>query len=140
MAICDQYPGLKAEVVVDRQPLQEYADDEAEPGTISKYVEAASGKEFAMRFTFADPFPTQHGVEIRVSVDGEQSRVLSYGPEELYNAEGHHKRGVGFQKDGQWYRQNYRFTALNIGRIMFRLHCGHLLTRSKSKRLRKLLM
>jgi hypothetical protein len=118
MTVCDQYPGLTAEIVVDHRPLKEYEDDEAEPGAISRYVEAASGKEFSMRFTFTRPFPTEHGVEICVSVDGEQSRVLSYSPEELYRPEGHYKRGVGFQKDGQWYRQNYRFTALNIGKMM----------------------
>ena len=116
MAICDDHPGLKAQIVVDATPLQEY-DDEAGPNAISKYVEALSGKDFALKFTFTHPFPIQHGVEIRVSVDGEQSRVLSYEPEELYNPEGHFKRGVGFQKDGQWYRQNYRFTALNIGEM-----------------------
>jgi hypothetical protein len=116
MTLFDQYPGLKAEIIVDYRPLQEYNDDEADSGVISKYVEAASGKEFTMRFTFNRPFPTQHGVEIRVIVDGGQSRVLSYSPEELYKPGGHHKRGVGFQKDGQWYRQNYRFTALNIGK------------------------
>ncbi|KAF2833847.1 hypothetical protein CC86DRAFT_400440 [Ophiobolus disseminans] len=114
MTTCDQHPGMKAEIIVDYEPLQEYDDDEAEPGVVSKYVEAASGKEFAIKFTFTRPFPTQHGVEIKVSVDGEPDRVLAYSPEELCKAEGHYKRGVGFQKDGQFYRQNYRFTALNI--------------------------
>jgi hypothetical protein len=115
MVTFDDHPGLSVQVVVNKRPLQEYDDDEAGQGIASKYVEAVSGKEFALKFAFTRPFPTNHGVEIRVCVDGEGSRVLTYTTEELYKAEGHYKRGVGFHKDGQWYRQNYCFTALNIG-------------------------
>jgi hypothetical protein len=101
MAICDDYPGLKVEVLVDSRPLTEYDDDEATPRTISKYIEGRSGKEFALRITFAHPFPTKYGVETRVSIDGGKPRILSREPTKLYNPEGHYKLGVGFQKDGQ---------------------------------------
>jgi hypothetical protein len=49
MAISDKMPGLQTEVLVDGRPLREYEDDEAEPGTISKYIEACSDKEFVLK-------------------------------------------------------------------------------------------
>jgi hypothetical protein len=127
MVTFNDHPGLNVQVVVNNRALQEYDDDEAGQGAISKYIEAVSGKEFALKFTFTRPFPTQHGVEIRVSVDGEGDRILTHTPDELHKAEGHFKRGVGFHKDGQWYRQNYCFTALNIG-MVFTVQRPRLLT------------
>lgn len=46
MAVLDNYPGLKVEVLVNGLPLQEYFDEdqEATPTTASNYVEATSGK------------------------------------------------------------------------------------------------
>lgn len=115
MAICDDHPGLRAEILVDGQPLQEYDDEEGAPDTISKYVEATSGKEFAVRVIFCQPFTTQHGVQVRLSVDGASDRTLFFPPDKIYSPAGATKRGVSFQEDGKWYRRNYRFTSLNIG-------------------------
>jgi hypothetical protein len=49
MAISDKMPGLQTEVLVDGRPLREYEDDEAEPDTISKYIEACSDKELVLK-------------------------------------------------------------------------------------------
>ncbi|KAF2035317.1 hypothetical protein EK21DRAFT_54266 [Setomelanomma holmii] len=121
MAISGDHPGLLVEIIVDGRPLQEYEDEDAPPNTITKYVEASSGKEFAMKFTFSPPLPTQYGVEARVNIDGASIRVVSYAPDELYKPGGHTKSGVSYQENGQWFRQNYCFTALNIGEIRRRL-------------------
>jgi hypothetical protein len=116
MVISNDYPGLTAEVIVDGYPLQEYDNDEDDkPSTITKYIEASSGKDFALRFRFSPPFSIQYGVEIGVSIDGERARLLTYQPKSLYKPEGHWKMGVSCQRNGEWFRQNYRFTALNIG-------------------------
>jgi hypothetical protein len=117
MAISDDYPGLKTEIYVDGRPLREYDDndDEAEPNTTTKYIESSSGKDFSLRFKFNPPFSTKYGVEIRIAIDGERARVLACRPEMLYSPDGLWKFGVSFMKDGQWFRQKYRFTALNIG-------------------------
>ncbi|KAH8730022.1 hypothetical protein GQ44DRAFT_723497 [Phaeosphaeriaceae sp. PMI808] len=115
MAISNENPGMKVEITVDDQPLPEFDDDQAESKAVTKYVQAISGKKFALKFTFSEPFPTQNGVEAEICVDGEKRRILAYKPDYLYQPSGHFKRGVSFQKGGQWYRQDYQFTALNIG-------------------------
>jgi hypothetical protein len=127
MAICDDHPGLRAEIVVDGQALKEYDDEEAAPNTITKYIEASSGKCFAMKMSFDPPFPTRYGVEVRVSVDGASGRKISYAPDQLYTPAGHVKSGVSFQENGRWFRQNYCFTALNIGEMSCALYDGLLL-------------
>jgi hypothetical protein len=67
MVISNEYPGLTAEVIVDGCPLQEYDNDEDDkPSTITKYIEASSDKDFALRFRFSPPFSVQYGVEIGV--------------------------------------------------------------------------
>ncbi|KAF4626757.1 hypothetical protein G7Y89_g11399 [Cudoniella acicularis] len=69
MAIHDRLPGVKVEILVDKEPLQEYTDDEvhtpAGPNdngaqkaarTVSKYIEAVTGKEFQVRVTIDDTY------------------------------------------------------------------------------------
>ena len=115
MAIVQGVPGLQAEVIVDGQSLLEYDGDDAEPDTSTKYIEAISDKEFGLRITFKQPFPDHHSVELRVSIDGNRSRIMVYEAQPLHQPAVHHKRSQSFQKDGKWFKQNYRFTPLNIG-------------------------
>lgn len=51
MAVIDVLPGVEVTVDVDGNPLKEYEDrDEEEPEkTITRYVEAQSGKKFSIR-------------------------------------------------------------------------------------------
>jgi hypothetical protein len=76
MAVLQDCPGLRVGVYVNKVPLQEYSDDEQEPTpkTTTKYVESQSGKEFYLKYFFAPPFPVQHGVEVRMVIDGEITR------------------------------------------------------------------
>lgn len=115
MAISNETPGLRAEILVDGRPLPEYEDDEAELNTVTTYIEASSDKEFALRWDFAHPFPEQYGVEMRVSIDGADYRINIKEADKLYKRGGHTKTGVGHKKRSQCFRRNYRFTALNIG-------------------------
>jgi hypothetical protein len=117
MAITDEVPGLRVEVIVDGQPLLEYDDDddEAERFTTTKYIEAMSDKPFSIKTLFKQPFPLQHGVETAVKIDGGHPRAMFHKAEDLYRPGGFLKTGVGFQKDGQWSRRDYRFVALDIG-------------------------
>lgn len=49
--------------------MREYEDDEAEPNTVSKYIEASSDKDFVLKWKFSHPFPAHYAVEMRVQVD-----------------------------------------------------------------------
>ena len=78
MAVLPDCPGLKVEVVVDRESLKEYDDNEGQQPegsrskSITKYIEAVSGAQFAIRSTFAKSFSKKYDVEISISVDGHE--------------------------------------------------------------------
>ncbi len=120
MAVIDECPGVKAEVCVERRALPEYDDEEEEkvPNVVTKYIEAQSGKEFTIKWVFSPPFQNEYGVRVGVKIDGEKPNFRVYPPEDLFRPGGHIKIGVGFKKEGEWFRRNYRFTSLNIGMIL----------------------
>jgi hypothetical protein len=134
MAISDDVPGLQTGVLVDGWPLREYEDDEAEPDIISKFIEASSDKDFVIKWKFSHPFPVHHGVEARVQVDGERCCVEVRQPYELHKPQGHCKYGVSHMENGQWFRRNYRFTALDISKTSnLSLHVSMLMLAKKRK-------
>jgi hypothetical protein len=52
MAIHPDFPGLKAEVIVNGAPLKEYDDDEKpQPKMLTKYVEVSSNDCFWVEYT-----------------------------------------------------------------------------------------
>ena len=64
MAIHPDYPGLKAEVVVDGEPLKEYDDDGVpQPKTLTKYVEVCSDAHFGVRYTIPQGLTGKCGVQ-----------------------------------------------------------------------------
>jgi hypothetical protein len=136
MAIFHNVPGLKAEVLVDGEPLPEYDDDDdddnAEPGTVTKYIEAISDKEFILEYALGMDVPTNHGVEVRTEVDEEKCRI-GIPPQHLHKS--HCNSGPSYFKDGEYFRQHYRFTALDLGREFPPLlnQCNHQRT-SQSKK------
>jgi hypothetical protein len=67
MAVLKGLEGIEVTICVDGQALQEYNDDEIEvqagavgayqaSKTVSKYIEAATGKEFAIKVTVKSPY------------------------------------------------------------------------------------
>jgi hypothetical protein len=119
MVVLQDCPGLRCEVYVEKVPLQEYGDDEQEqtPRSVTKYIESQSGKKFYLKYFFAPPFPVQHGVEVRVVIDGEVMQKSSIAAADLHRSRGHSLSGLVYLQDGEWYVQNYCFTALNIGKV-----------------------
>jgi hypothetical protein len=83
MAVLDALPGLNVSIHVDGEPLPEYEDETEEEtpdgditeyqasGTVCKYVEAMSDKEFCIKITLNSPYkmdcPT---LMFRISIDG----------------------------------------------------------------------
>jgi hypothetical protein len=73
MAVLDYVPGVKVEIIVNGRPLQEYADQdhgETSPTTMTRFVEAQSGQEFAIRYTITRPFP-KYPVRFDILLDGQ---------------------------------------------------------------------
>ncbi|KAG9199640.1 hypothetical protein G6514_008301 [Epicoccum nigrum] len=116
MAILNAYPGLTTEITVNRAPLVEHNDEEAEtsPTETTKYIEARSGSEFVIKTSLKEPFPATNGVEISVSVDGNRGPRWSVKPGPLFYKVPTKIKGVGLSQDGKRYFQNYQFAELNI--------------------------
>lgn len=117
MAVLDAFPGLTTEIIVNKVPLAKFHDDETEasPTENTKYIEARSGSEFMIRTTFSEPFPTVHGVEISVRVDGNPGPLSAVKPDDQLYLDSTEIKGVSFSQDGKRYRQNYQFAELHIG-------------------------
>lgn len=117
MAVLHSCPGLEVEVLVDGQPLPEYADEEASTAEgVTNYVPAQSGAEFSLRTKFIAPFPFKYGVKVTISVDGVRQRYL-YESHKMFSSAGLIDYGVSFKEGDTWYRRNYCFTALDIGTL-----------------------
>lgn len=118
MAIIPDVPGLEVEIVVKCTPLHEYVDqdEEGSAGTVTRYIEAVSGAEFAVQYRFSPDFEVKHALGIHVHVDGKNiaSRVLKtrdrifYGGSDLIT-------GARSKEGGSFYISKFCFAALNIG-------------------------
>lgn len=109
--------GLKAEVIVNGVPVQEYVDDEEEnpPKTIIKYIEATSGAQFGVRFSFTDDFRPRHDVVVSVYVDGKygDANVI-----EAYKLPSRYDREIFGSREkvnGRYYQRDFCFAQLTIG-------------------------
>jgi hypothetical protein len=74
MAIADKTPRVEAEILINGVATQEYADeeDQVEVNTVTRYVEAKSGADFAIRFRFTQK--PKHDVSAEALVDGKSVR------------------------------------------------------------------
>lgn len=117
MAILHACPNLTVEIVVNRVALQEYDDNEDEQGpadTITKFIEADSDTNFAIRTKINGSLPARKFLK-RVFLDGVQVRssiYKSYTYNVLLLDEGRMCQ-VGRQS----VRQNYRFRDMAIGKL-----------------------
>jgi len=70
MAVLDSVPGLEVHILVDDERLDEFEDTDqpATSDTVTKYIEAETGKQFELRYAF-DQTPTDEGVLCQVSID-----------------------------------------------------------------------
>lgn len=116
MAILSEYPGLDVAVVVHDQRLQEYDDDdEPSPTTVTKYIEAQSGANFAIATSFKPPFPTHYDVMAKLYIDGKRMSKWHCRREQLFDRE-YKKDNICWQQHGEWFKQKFCFAELNIGK------------------------
>lgn len=116
MAIDTNYPGLEVAVTVNDSPLQEYddGDEDSAPNTVTKYIEAQSGAEFAVTAKFKHPFPTHHDVKMCLVIDGKYLNGWVQSWNGLYGLVLKGDR-TKWQQNGQWVEQKFCFAELNMG-------------------------
>ena len=120
MAVIDEVPGLKVEIVVNRDPVLEYKnnDEEAKPGRVTKYIEATSGVEFRLDYTFSN-FTATHGVCAFIELDGKPAEGSFWRKSDLegcLNGEPIPINGARSFENGQYIERNFCFSEVYTGR------------------------
>jgi hypothetical protein len=124
MVVPPTCPGLCVEILVNAQPLKEYDDIEDSPelpNTITKFIEAPSDAEFAVRVTIDKNnflFPAGD-IEINTKLDGESVRRSTYSVRSICSPADTiiDSRPVRLQSGTDAF-QKFQFTALQISKIL----------------------
>jgi hypothetical protein len=117
MAITDTFPAIKAEILVNEVALQEYDDgeDNSNSGTtVTKYIEAVSGAEFAI----CDKIDQKPKYEVRVDffLDGKRAsgNILQHW-RFIGGSYENTVQGVNSNTGGNWSLSKFSFSDLNTG-------------------------
>jgi hypothetical protein len=121
MAIIDAIPGLKAEVIVNDTPLQEYPDPDASVDSkkTTAYIEAQSGRTFYVLIKFDDNFSTVYGVRLETRLDGKKFSSQFMRAENLTRPEGFQSRSAVSSIHGNWHKSMMMFSPLAVGKCPY---------------------
>lgn len=117
MAIHESLPGLKVEVIANREALPEYVDNDLEIDSdeIVNFVEARAGVSFAVKCSFNKKFPKDKDANLELLVNG--SIIDSPIIDRRFLSKRHsHKIATVDKKAGKkWVARHLQFSKLNIG-------------------------
>lgn len=117
MAIHQDHPGLKAEVLVNGVPLKEYDDDgEQQPGVVTKYVEVNADAPFGVSYIIPKGLTGECGTRSALDIDGkamgrhthQESSLEKWDRSFFYDC-------ISSEVNGMLYTQKFRFSSLQIG-------------------------
>ncbi|KKY20242.1 hypothetical protein UCDDS831_g04876 [Diplodia seriata] len=121
MAIISDIPGLKVEVRVHGQALDEFpSDDEPDTSdTATRYIEATSGVEFTVRITYdeaLDPRYKSYDIHSRLELDGKHADRRNTERKDLIGKERKEVNYYGSRsfENGKWYFRTMAFSQINI--------------------------
>ncbi|KAI9731776.1 MAG: hypothetical protein M1834_004565 [Cirrosporium novae-zelandiae] len=136
------FKGLEAEVLIDNltKPLQEYTsdDDPSTENSVTRYVKAISGAEFALRVYLDADAVIPYGVSCCVYVDGEKITKSAIPPRYLASKTPYIKDILGrktCQKDGTFLERT-QFSTIQLNTAEEALDSEKL--KSMSKRVAKI--
>lgn len=102
---------------VDNVAVEEYEDDDdvQTDDAVVKYIEAASGAEFAIDCELSSPWP-KHSLLMDIFVDGEWVRGMFFKEDGFIGASANREiTGVYYTKNEEWYLQKFCFSDVVIG-------------------------
>ena len=118
MAITKAYSKLKVQVFVEGAPLEEYADDDDETSDVqvTRYIEAASGDNFEIRYSFAPVFNIRHDIRLDLRIDGQAVDSAVFSPTSPVRL-GYVQimKGAREFEDGQYFLRKFCFSQLETG-------------------------
>ncbi|KAJ4378252.1 hypothetical protein N0V86_005952 [Didymella sp. IMI 355093] len=114
MAIHKDYPGLKAEIVVNDKALPEYEDPniKCEPNEVVRYVEAEAGAEFAIRYNYDKTLLKDHDLRRVAYVDGQSIQKKTTKKGALVQSSPRYFRIAMRRLDGRYTEQTLHFGEL----------------------------
>jgi hypothetical protein len=130
MAMLDAVPGVKVQVFVNGEPLQEYdcdgdSGEENNDEVVTKFIVAESGKNFEVRYSwdevFRSSFSKGQGIAMRVDIDGKRVFGCVHVPQHLDDFTERICSGSEYCVDGQDYEQKFRFSELSVGKCTMSL-------------------
>jgi hypothetical protein len=113
MAIVNKTPRVEAEILIDGVATREYVDgeDQVEVDTVTRYVEAKSGADFAIRFRSTQK--PKHDVSAEALVDGRSVMSTLVLLNDFCNGTLESTvDGVRSSKDGKWSLSKFFFSDL----------------------------
>jgi hypothetical protein len=125
MAIIESHPHIRAEIISNGAPLPEFVNDDEEdaPDTVTKYIEAESGAEFAVHVTLTAPYP-ETSILYEIKLDGKHVRGF-FSKENNYNGQSvtFKTPGVSHRDGEQWFVSKFCFSSLVIGTYVLPATC-----------------
>jgi hypothetical protein len=120
MAIHSDYPGIRAEVVVNGEALTEYNDDgESPPVQVTMYVEAVSDAHFGVRYTIPKGLQGTCGVKCKLTIAGRYMCNSCYTDDRMKNHDlTRCMETVHTVVEWSSYSQKFRFSQLRIGKLL----------------------
>jgi hypothetical protein len=121
MAVAKKYPRLKVQVFAEGLPLEEHNDDEEQiiPDVVTKYIEASSGDNFEVHYSFSPGFSIKHDVLAEIKVDGNyaDSHVFHSGLPIRWN-QVYTCKGTREAEQGKFFLRKFCFSQLDTGASM----------------------
>ncbi|KAF2100644.1 hypothetical protein NA57DRAFT_74245 [Rhizodiscina lignyota] len=118
MAILPSIPELTVEIWSNGSKLIGYDNDndEVNPNTITKYVEAKSGENFELRWIIGKDFPHKStGLTSRIYLDGDHATSVLLGPSHLQNGYKLTVEGVNCRsEDGSCSSKKFLFADISF--------------------------
>jgi hypothetical protein len=123
MAILSNF---KCEIIVDGVPLEEYDDDdhhhrenqasESQCPEVIKYVEATSGAEFAIKYTFLPGTRVKYDLCTNVHLDGKYAAGVLHSRKQNLDNRSHFIVGMDTCNGQEHYIRLFRFAELHLGK------------------------
>ncbi|KKY23399.1 hypothetical protein UCDDS831_g03130 [Diplodia seriata] len=105
--------GLRVQISHKKEYLA--TDEEQLDGVITKYIEAGSGQNFSIHWSFEECFPFKDThIMSSVCLDGKYVDCVAFAPENMSKPEGFTLYGARVMKDEKWYQLPFSFADLKI--------------------------
>jgi hypothetical protein len=116
MAVINEIPGLKVEIVANGEPLPEYDNEDVDNSAskITRYIQRSPDSTFEVIVQFLDEYVATRGVRIEIRLDCVKVSSRSMALNELERKGGHKFSGVSSKINNRWNESNFKLMPFAI--------------------------